>query len=197
METLLGTDTQLQVIRESFGRLVYTHKTHEKDRERLSRFAALTKWTNIGLNSLTFGGVVTTIGTEDSGWLIASLILSTLSAGFAIFQMSFDPLKQAAEHRTAAKRLLGIRNQYVHLMSDMLDGSMTANQVRVRRDELEEQTSQAYAAAPDTSSWAYGKAQTALQVREDMTFSDSELNSFLPEALASSAAHVEAQERRS
>lgn len=179
----MGTETQLQVIRESFGRVLYTHKTHEKDRERLATLGTISKWTNIGLSGVTFGGIVATVGTKDPFWLVVSLILSTLSAGFAIFQMSFDPLKKAAGHRAAAKQLLVIRNQYLHLMADVVDGSLGAGEIRERRDQLEKEAVDAYAVAPDTSPRAYKKAQTALQVQEDMTFSDDELNRFLPVSL--------------
>lgn len=183
LEKNLGTETQLQVIRESFGRVLYTHKTHEKDRERLATLGTVSKWINIGLSGVTFGGIVATVGTKDTFWLVTSLILSTLSAGFAIFQMSFDPLKKAAGHRAAAKQLLGIRNQYLHLMADIVDGSLAVGEIRDRRDQLEKEAVDAYAVAPDTSPKAYKKAQAALQIQEDMTFSDDELNRFLPISL--------------
>jgi hypothetical protein len=179
----LGTETQLQVIRESFGRVLYTHKTHEKDRERLATLGTISKWINIGLSGVTFGGIVATVGTKDTLWLVVSLILSTLSVGFAIFQMSFDPLKKAAGHRAAAKQLLEIRNKYLYLMADIVDGSSAVGEIRDRRDQLEKEAVDAYAVAPDTSPKAYKKAQTALQVQEDMTFSDDELNRFLPASL--------------
>lgn len=179
----MATETQLQVIRESFGRVLYTHKTHEKDRERLATLGTISKWVNICLSGVTFGGIVATVGTKDTSWLVVSLILSTLSAGFAVFQMSFDPLKKAAGHRAAAKQLLGIRNQYLHLMADIVDGSLAASEIRDRRDQLEKEAVDAYAVAPDTSPRAYEQAQASLQIQEDMTFSDDELNRFLPISL--------------
>ena len=36
--------------------MLYTHKTHEKDRERLTLLGTVSKWTNIVLSRLTFGG---------------------------------------------------------------------------------------------------------------------------------------------
>jgi hypothetical protein len=61
--------------------------------------------------------------------------------------MSFDPFKKAAGHRAAAKQLLEIRNQYLHLMADIVDGSLTAGQIRDRRDQLEKEAVDAYAVA--------------------------------------------------
>lgn len=180
----MANDVQLQVIRESFGRVLYTHKTHEKDRERLSFLGTVSKWANISLSGLTFGGLIATVGTDDPFWLSASLGLSTLSAGYAVFQLSFDPNKKAGSHRAAAKQFLVIRNQYIQFMADIVEGILTPDQIRARRDELEKETSDAFLVAPDTSNGAYKKAQKALQVDEDMTFGDEELNMFLPAALA-------------
>jgi hypothetical protein len=164
--------------------VLYTHKTHEKDRERLAFLGTMSKWANIILSGLTFGGVIATVGTDDPFWLGVSLALSTLSAGYAVFQLSFDPNKKAGSHRAAAKQFLVLRNRYVHLMADIVEGIMTPDQIRIRRDELEKETADAFLVAPDTSYKAYRKAQKALQVDEDMTFGDEELNMFLPAALA-------------
>jgi hypothetical protein len=68
-------------------------------------------------------------------------------------------------------------------MADIVDGSLTAGQIRDRRDQLEKEAVDAYAVAPDTSPKAYKKAQASLQIQEDMTFSDDELNRFLPISL--------------
>ena len=64
LETNLADDLQLQVIRESFGRVLYTHKTHEKDRERLTLLGTVSKGTSIVLSGLTFEGVIATVGTR-------------------------------------------------------------------------------------------------------------------------------------
>ncbi len=40
-------DPNVQAIRESFGRVVYSHKTHEKAREIESSKVTTVKWANI------------------------------------------------------------------------------------------------------------------------------------------------------
>ncbi|WP_237841666.1 SLATT domain-containing protein [Cellulosimicrobium cellulans] len=162
---------------------MYTHKTHEKDRERLARHGVVSKWGNIGLCALTFGGVLTALGTNERLVLIVSAVLATLSAGYALFQLSFDPARSAEAHRAAAKSLLMLRNRYIDLLADIASGDLSMDEIRRRRDELETDTSSVYKLAPDTSPSAYAAAQDALKVKEDMTFSDDELNKFLPGAL--------------
>lgn len=183
LERSLATDVQLQLIREAFGRIVYTHKTHEKERERLTAYGVVAKWVNIVLCGLTFSGIFVTVGTQEVGWLVASLILSALSAGFAVFQVSFEPLKAAEAHRAAAKTFLSLRNRYELLIADIADQTLTDDETLARRDSLASESNEAFALAPDTSSRSYRKAQQALKINEDLTFSDDEINAFLPPAL--------------
>ena len=51
------------------------------------------------------------------------------------------------------------------------------------RDELIEELHSIYSGAPSTNYKAYRKAQDALKQYEDMTFSDAEIDAFLPNEL--------------
>jgi hypothetical protein len=174
-------DTQLAMIREAYGRLVYTHKTHEKERERLSSFGTAAKWANIALSALTFGGVAIVLGTDELGWKIASVALAVASAGFAVFQLSFE--------RTAAKRFLELRNRYELLMADIISDAVPRDEVRKCRDRLSDEANEAYRSAPDTSSAAYERAKKALGVDDEMSFSEGEIDRFLPGPLRQDLPH--------
>lgn len=176
------TDPNVQAIRESFGRVVYSHKTHEKAREMESSKATLVKWVNIILTTLTSTTLVTTIFTNQTVLLYVSSVLSTLTLAFVIFQLSFDPAKEAERHRMAAKALWYVREEYVHLLTDIKTDPSSID-VQLRRDDLIEQLKRIYDLAPDTSSRAYRAAQKALKISEDMTFSNEEIDAFLPDAL--------------
>lgn len=56
-------------------------------------------------------------------------------------------------------------------------------QLQTNRDELVKQLHTVYSGAPSTTYTAYKKAQEALQKYEDMTFSDEEIDAFLPNEL--------------
>jgi SMODS and SLOG-associating 2TM effector domain family 4 len=81
-----------------------------------------------------------------------------------------------------AKELWFVREQYVHLLTDIKADPSSVDIPR-RRDELVDGLKRIYAVAPDTSSAAYKKAQFALKVSEDMTFSNEEIDQFLPDSL--------------
>lgn len=87
-----------EAIRESFGRVVYTHKTHEKAREIQARRAVLVKWINIILTTVTSATLLSTVITNQRALLYVSAALSALSLMFVIFQLSFDPGKDAERH---------------------------------------------------------------------------------------------------
>ncbi|MCM2417663.1 SLATT domain-containing protein [Streptomyces sp. RKAG293] len=172
----------VQVIRESFGRVVYSHKTHEKAREIASTRAVVVKWINIGLTALTSTSILGTVITDQKALLYVSVGLATLALAFTIFQLSFDPAKEAERHRSAANELWYVREKYVHLLSDIATEPASVDIVK-RRDELIEELKAIYKLAPDTTGRAYRRAQTALQINEDLTFTNEEINRFLPDSL--------------
>ena len=177
-------DPVLDQVRQLFGRAVYTHKTHEKDRERLSRLGTILRWFNVVLGALTLGGIVAAIfGSQGTTQLVLSGILATINVGAALAQLSFDPLGQAAFHRDAAKQLVSVRDGYETLIADIVSGSLRPEDVRARRDALQSRAQEAYRYAPDTSRRGYALAQKGLKVSEDMTFSAAEIDALLPEAL--------------
>jgi len=93
----------LQAIRESFGRVAYSHKTHEKAAEIENRNSKIVKWINIVLTTLTSGTLISTIITNQNTFLYTSTVLSCLMLGFTIFQLSFNPAEKADKHSYVGK----------------------------------------------------------------------------------------------
>lgn len=183
-------------IRESFGRVVYSHKTHEKAREIEGAKATAVKWFNIALTSLTAGSVFSALTTDEHVLLIISAVISTASVAFVVFQLSFDPRLAEERHRTTANRLWLIREQYQVLLVDLMRGTATPEALRARRDALIEDLDVVYSQAPNTTSRAYKRAQEALKVSEDMTFSDAEIDRFLPSAMHVATDHSDSPSSR-
>lgn len=176
-------DRNLQTIREAFGRVVYTHKTHEKECELLEGKVACIKWANVILNTLTFGGIVSIIITNQLWLKCITGAISTLTLAFIIYQLSFNPDELAARHRQIAKELWFIREKYINVITDVMSKVLSNEQIRHRRDELMGEVGNIYKFAPQTSTKAYKLAQEALKVKDDMTFSTAEINKFLPKEL--------------
>ena len=89
----------------------------------------------------------------------------------------------AQKHRKSANDLWLVREKYLTLLTDLLMGEKPLESLQTNRDELLKQLHTIYGGAPNTNFKAYRKAQEALQKCEDLTFSDTEIDAFLPEEL--------------
>src|SRR5262245_58291140 len=96
-------------IRESFGRVVYTHKTHEKMADRLTTTAAIFKWAELILIALTASSTIKVLISPGRPYDIVSAILASLSLLVTIYQFRFNPDQLIQAHRAAAKKLWLIR----------------------------------------------------------------------------------------
>ena len=76
-----------------------------------------------------------------------------------------------------------IRENYLSLLVDVAMREKPLEALQKQRDQLVEQLHNAYSGAPSTTFPAYKKAQEALKKLEDMTFSDTEIDAFLPKEL--------------
>lgn len=168
-------------IRECFGRVVYTHKTHERMAdncaEKLNRF----KVGQIVLTALTSTGAVGVVVTNETWLEIATVLVSFLTLFVTTYLKSFDLGSTAQKHRDAAAKLWNVRECYLSLLTDLpaLDRQAAVE----RRDELQTMLAALYQSAPQTDGKAYIEAQKRLQEMEDMTFSADEIDCFLPLSL--------------
>ena len=171
-------------IRECYGRCAYTHKTHEKMAERLHFRHKAGKWANIILSSLITGGAVSTIFARGAGWdgyaVYATASLSILSLIFNAYLKDLDPGALAQRHREAASDIWNVREAYLSLIADIVGQASDLVALRERRDSLQAALHKIYHGAPHTDGEAYGKAQDALKNKEDLTFSEREIDLMLP-----------------
>ncbi|MCC0066128.1 MAG: SLATT domain-containing protein [Rhodovulum sp.] len=165
-------------IRECFGRVVYTHKTHEKMADRCAESLRVFKWAQIILSALTSAGAVAVVVREGIFFEVTTAVLSFLTLLVAAYLKNFDPGATAQKHRDAAARLWNIRECYQSLLTDL--PKLPHDQAAERRDELQAMLAALYLSAPQTDGKAYEEAQDRLKNMEDMTFSDQEIDCFLP-----------------
>ncbi|MGO4671085.1 SLATT domain-containing protein [Bosea sp. 2RAB26] len=174
-------------IRECYGRCAYTHKIHEKMAERLATRQWLGKWANSILSALITGGSVTTLFKAETGLFQyadnATAILSILSLIFNAYLKDLDPGALAQRHRETASDMWNVRESDQSLIADALDTEMPIQSLRDRRDGLQAALNKLYLAAPFTDDKAYAKAKTALKDKEDLMFSEKEIDDMLPHTM--------------
>jgi hypothetical protein len=171
-------------IRECFGRVVYTHKTHEKMADRAGCKLWWFKTLEIGLASITASGVIAILLEATEPWIKWATTFVSLSSVFlTTYLKDFDLGAIAQKHRDTGSKIWSIRESYLSLLTDLRMNTMHQDQARKRREELQEELGQIYLGAPQTDGKAYIAAQKALKDLEDYSFSKEEINKFLPDSL--------------
>lgn len=170
-------------LRECFGRAAYSHKTHEKCADiALERLSRIKLW-QIILSALTTGGLLAVVfGPDDKSTIAAgvSAVMSTALLALNAYTKENDLGQTAQKHKEAADKLWNVRESYLSLLTDHNGGLASPSDILERRDALQAALRAAHESAPRTSSEGYKRAQKALKINEDLTFSDEELDRFLP-----------------
>ncbi|MDA6076428.1 SLATT domain-containing protein [Edwardsiella anguillarum] len=123
-------------LRECYGRVVYSHKTHEKCADILMRNHEYIKLAHIGFSVLITGGIVTTLLSDSKAGVIISAILSTIVLFLNTYTKNYDLGELAQKHRQAAADLWVIREEYLSLLTDVRISDLPLDVIRARRDEL-------------------------------------------------------------
>ena len=171
------------MIRESFGRVVYSHKTYEKEFEIQGRYAGWLKVANVVILSIGSTGLVSTLINDSHDLLIFGSVFTFLGLALAIFQASFNPEEKAYKFKQTAHQLWQVREKYTCLIADIMNAKVPEGEIIKKRDQLLCDLDLIYKNALPTTSKAYGMASKALKKDEEFTFSDAEINKFLPKDL--------------
>ncbi len=173
-------------MRECFGRVVYSHKTHEKCADILLYRLSFLKHTQIMLSVLVSGSLLTAMFGDQPSKGIVPTVLSGLLLFINLYFKNYNYGQMAQAHKETADRLWNVRESYLSLLTDLVSGIVTPVQAADKRDKLQKELTMIYSRAPRTNSNAYAKAQRALKYNEDLTFSSEEIDAFLPDALKKS-----------
>lgn len=183
----MGTSFDINVfeaqIRECYGRVVWTHKTQEKCADILKQTNSQLKWAQIILSAVNTGGILYTIFGEVNWVGYISAILSLLLVCINSYLKQYDLGQLMQKHSDSAVEIWNIRESYLSLLTDIRAGIISYDEIIEKRDNLQSELKEIYKGAPRTISKAYNEATKALKKNEEMTFSDAEIDAFLPVVL--------------
>ncbi|MCF0210718.1 MAG: SLATT domain-containing protein [Bacteroidales bacterium] len=160
----MDTDSQIKIYYEQiefcYGNVEWTHKIHEKAADIYTCINTWIRWFQLLLSFFVSADVVSQMNTESPviHWylVVCSLLLmlvNTISKGF-----DFGGL--ANKHIITANSLWGLREEYRSFKNDILAGIYTIDEIRARRDELQNAVQEVYKTAPRTFGRAYKKAKS-------------------------------------
>ncbi|MFN3998601.1 SLATT domain-containing protein [Algoriphagus sp.] len=170
-------------IREIYGRVVYTHKTHEKCADLLKERSDYLKFIEIFLSALTTTSILVVVFGDGEIFQFIAALCSTLMLALTLYSKDFNLLAIAEKHKQAALDILEVREEFLSLLVDIRIGNKDVELLQLTRDELNEKLINTYRGAPKTINKAYSMASKALKENEEFTFTDAEIDKFLPENL--------------
>lgn len=176
----------LSQVRESFGRVVYSHKVHEKQADICFCKHRWQQGILIGLTAIGSVTFLTEVVSQFANRTLASLttsLVALLVTWASLGAKTFNYSEEAEAHRATASQLWSVRESYISLITDLMSGDVSSSDAQARRDDLQERAYAIYSTAPRTSGRAFKRAQQGLKSNEEMTFSPCEIDLFLPKAL--------------
>ncbi len=170
-------------VRDLFVRVVWTHKIQEKQADIYQKQFKNMETISIVCTSLTSIGILSTIFNEQLWIKIVSAILSFTSFFVSAYFKSFDLNILSKTHKESANKLLIIRNEITSLLTSIRIQELSINELEEKYCELMDKANTIFEDAPITTDKAVKLARKALQVTGDNFFTNSEIDSYLPESL--------------
>lgn len=167
-------------VRQTFAGVVWSHKIQEKQADIFAKRFKRMELVKIAASSLTSVGIVSLLIIDE--WLIkiASALVSFVSVFVSGFFKSFDLQTMVGQHKSAANNLLAVRDNISLLLLQIKLKKETTNVLFEKYETIMAGLAKVYADAPNTTDEAVDLARKALNVNMDNTFSDQEIDGFLP-----------------
>lgn len=170
-------------IRELYARVVVVHKTQEKCADLLHQKNRRLKGWQIILSAITTTGILITVFGKNQVIGSCTAVISTIHFGLNTYFKNYNLGKLAQEHAQCATNIWNIREDYLTLLTDIQAKRVTVDAILNQRDDLQRRLFEAYKRMPRSSNEAYAEATKALANVESITFSEKEIDCFLPPAL--------------
>lgn len=173
----------LDTVRQQYASVVWSHKIQEKQADLYAEKYKTYETASIFVASLTACGIVSIIFVNNCVCEILTALLSFLSVYLTAYNKSFDMKALSATNKTAANQIIGIRNELLQIISDLHMMEKPIEEINNSFVDVMERLNKLYVEMPTTTDEAVEAARESLKVKKDYTFSDEEIDSFLPPSL--------------
>ncbi len=179
----------LSIVRQTFANVVFTHKVQEIAAEFQQRKTLYVKIANIILVSIVLVLLFFQASYYQKVWLsYAGAGITIAEIIFLIIQLTFSFEQQMTMHKNSALKYMGLRDCYRSLIVDIMNDKIALETILSKRNLLQREYQVISDLSPQTGSKEYKEAQKRLNKRgvvegEEFTWSDEEIDRFLPETL--------------
>ncbi|RGF94126.1 SLATT domain-containing protein [Ruminococcus sp. AM54-1NS] len=176
-------------VKRSYASVVWSHKIQEKQCDIYTRQYKLLETLNIIAASATSVGILSLIFTNQFWIKIISAILSFVTIFVSAYFKSFDLHQMTLSNKDTANKLLCIRDQLYLIILKIHMGCDSVNNLLTQYEDVLKELDKIYQSAPNTTNKAVKLARKALNVDKDNSFSEDEINAFLPDELRMEEKH--------
>lgn len=172
----------LDEVRQNFASVVWTHKIQEKQADiYASRYKMFETCNNI-FAGFTSCGVIAIFFYDEYITKIITTFVSFIAFFLSAYLKNFDLKNLEHQHRVAANKFIIIRNRLLHIIAE-LHMKVDLEQVKSEYQQILSDLNKLYLEAPSTTDSAVSKANKALNVKNEYTYKDEEIDHFLPNNL--------------
>lgn len=167
-------------LRQKFASVVWTHKIQEKQADYYKRLYNIMETVRIILSAITTSGIISSIFVDKTWLKVITAIISMGTLFISTYLKSYDLKGLHQKHKETAIQLLDLREEIISVLCDIKWKKIDEEQLADKRDEINTKYSDICKGALDANNFAVKKASKALRIYKDNTYTDEEINSYLP-----------------
>ena len=111
---------------------------------------------------------------------IVTATLSFFTLCITAYFKSFDLQTLGKQNKEAASKFLVIRNELLQIIGDIHIQKESAQDIEGKYNDIIKRLNELYVSAPSTTDKAVKRATQALNVKQEFTYSEEEIDRFLP-----------------
>ena len=177
----------LDVVRQSYASVVWTHKIQEKQADIYSERKNFLETVNIIVATLTSCGVTSIVVNKDSFVLkLITFVLSFITVAITAYFKNVDLKSLQKQHKDAANNFIVIRNELLQVITDICMRNEEVKSLNDRYKSIMERLNKLYINAPIVSERAGKRAADAFAKEKGYSYKEEEIERFLPPELRKS-----------
>lgn len=167
-------------IRQIFASIVWNHKIHEKHCDINSFWFNILEFSKILSSAITTSGLLTCFFVDEIILKIVTTIFSAICLFINTFYKTYNLKESRDSHKLTALEFLELKNETICVLSDIKIEKISLEEAISRRNEILTKYHDICKRSLNTCDRAVKKASKALKIQGDNTFTDKEIDSYLP-----------------
>lgn len=168
------------ITRQLFASVVWSHKIQCKQADIYKKRFNILNIIIIIASALTTAGIFSVIFADEKWIKIISAVFSFIVTAISTFLKTFELSNLAKEHMKTANELWYVREQLLMLLVEISSGKKDYDTLMITYREIQQDLKKVYDNSPTTQEKAVSMAKKALKIDGDYTYTDEEIDSFLP-----------------